>query len=55
MSRESRRLIVFAVLVAIASALAAAWFHHFGSQPTPEEQARKKAEQVKERVRQITH
>lgn len=55
MSRESRRLLVLAILVAIASALAGAWFHHLGSKPTPEEQARKKAEEVKERVRQFTH
>jgi membrane protein implicated in regulation of membrane protease activity len=53
--RESRRLVVFAILVAIACALWVAWLYRFGKRPTPEERAREKAEELKEKVREFTH
>lgn len=53
--KESRRVLVFAIIVVIASVLAAAWFQRFGRRPSPEERAREKAEELKERVRELTH
>jgi Tfp pilus assembly protein PilO len=53
--RESRRVIVLAILVVIALALGVAWLRHLVDQPTPEERAREKAEELKEKVRRLTH
>ncbi|HEY6100588.1 MAG TPA: hypothetical protein VIW03_14220 [Anaeromyxobacter sp.] len=50
-TRGGRRAIVVAILVAVVSALAWAWYH-VGTERTPEERARKTAEQLKERARQ---
>ncbi len=53
--RESRRVLVFAIIVVLASILAGAWFQRFGRRATPEQRAREKAEELKERVRELTH
>ena len=55
MRRESRRVLVLAVVVAIACAIWAAWLFRLGSRPAPEERARERAEELKERVRELTH
>lgn len=52
--RESRRVLVLAVVVAIACALGYAWLRHSLRPPTPEERARQKAEELKEKVRELT-
>lgn len=53
--KESRRVAVFWLVVLLASLLAAAWLYRFGRRPSPEERARQKAEELKERVRGLTH
>ncbi len=52
--RESRRVLVFAIVVAIVCALGWAWLRRFLREPTPEERARKKAAELQEKVRELT-
>lgn len=53
--KESRRLVVFAILVAIACAIWITWLYRIGRRPSPEQRAREKAEELKEKVREFTH
>lgn len=52
--RETRRVLILAVLVALAYLVVAAWFRRCGSEPTPEERAREQAERLRDKVRQLT-
>lgn len=54
-SRENRRLLVFVLVVTLLFALAAAAYHRLGVRPSPEQRAREQAEQVREKVRDLTH
>lgn len=52
--RESRRVLVLAVLVVVACALGWAWLRHALQTPTPEERAREKASELQEKIRELT-
>lgn len=52
--RESRRVLVLAVVVVIVCALGWAWLRHALQTPTPEERAREKAAELQEKARGLT-
>ena len=54
-ARENRRLLVFVLVAAVLFALAAVWYHRVGDRESPEERARHQAEQLREKVRDLTH
>jgi len=47
-------VLVLAVVVALVCLAVAAWFRRCGAEPTPEERARAKAEELMEKARQLT-
>jgi hypothetical protein len=49
--RGSRRLLLLAIAVAVASALGVAWLRHALSAPTVEDKAREKAAEMQEKAR----
>ena len=53
--RNARRVLVLAIAVAIACALGYAWLRRSLMTPTPEERARQTAEELKEKIRELTH
>jgi hypothetical protein len=52
--RDSRRVLVLAIAVAVACALGIAWLRHAVSTPTVEERAREKAAEMQEKIRGLT-
>jgi membrane protein implicated in regulation of membrane protease activity len=53
--REQRRLLVLAIVAALLSILAAVWYERFFRGPTTEERARRKAEELRGRIHDLTH
>ncbi len=52
--REARRVLVLAAAVIAGAVALYAWVHHAGRPPTPEEQAREKTQELKEKVKELT-
>lgn len=53
--RGARRLLLWAVLVAVLLGLLLAWYARVWSRPTPESRLRETTEELRERVRELTH
>ncbi len=52
---DARRLLLWAILVAVVLGLLFGWYAHIWTEPTPESRLRETAEGIKERVRKATH
>ena len=53
--RGSRRLLAFLVVAALLAVLAAVGYYRLAREPTTEERAREKAEELRRRVEDLTH
>lgn len=55
--RNSRRVVLLALLAALALGLALAWWaaRVWTAEPTPESRARETAQQIRDRVHELTH
>ena len=53
--RPGRRVLVLAILAALLASAAGVLYHRLAGEQTPEERAREKAEQLRERFHDLTH
>ncbi len=52
---DSRRVLLWAIAVAAALGFAFGWYARIWYAPSPESRARQKAEELRERVHELTH